>query len=285
MDEIRIDNLKIFAYHGVYQEENEKGQNFFVNAVLYEDIRKASGEDKRELTTSYGDVCYFIHNFISENVFKLIETVAERTAEAVLAHFPLLEGITLEIRKPEAPVDLEFESVSVKITRMWHKVCLAVGSNVGDKRQYIEDAVKAMTQDDKFRNIVKSELVETTAYGDMKQDDFLNGALALETLYTPEELLVKIHALEDAANRQRGQHWGPRTLDLDILFYDDLVLYTDTLQIPHMDMQNRDFVLEPLSELVPYRMHPVLGKTVVQLYEEVQKSGEKHVITQQQYIH
>ena len=124
MDEIIIENLKVYAYHGVYKEENEKGQNFYVNAVLYADTRKAGKEDKRELTTSYGDVCQFIHTFMSENLFQLIETVAERTAEAVLSHFPLLEGITLEIRKPEAPIDLEFESVSVKITRMWHNACL-----------------------------------------------------------------------------------------------------------------------------------------------------------------
>ncbi len=281
MDEIRIDDLQVYAYHGVYQEEKEKGQNFYVNAVLYADLRKAGKEDNRELTTSYGDVCYFMHKFIGENGFNLIETVAETTAKAVLSEFPLLEGITLEIRKPEAPIDLDFSSVSVKITRMWHKVSLSVGSNIGDRKQYIEDAVKEILRDDHFRRVKESELVQTTAYGDVKQDDFLNGALVLETLYTPEELLDRIHELENAAGRERNQRWGPRTLDLDIIFYDDLVLYTDSLQIPHVDMQNRDFVLEPLSQIAPYQMHPVLHKTVIQLYEEVQKSGEKHVIDQQ----
>lgn len=69
-----------------------------------------------------------------------------------------------------------------------------------------------------------------------------------------------------------------RTLDLDIIFYDDLMMYTDTLQIPHSDMQNRDFVLAPLAQLVPYKVHPVFGKTVLQLYDEVLRTGEKHVI-------
>ena len=278
MDEIIIENLKVYAYHGVYKEENEKGQNFYVNAVLYADTRKAGKEDKRELTTSYGDVCQFIHTFMSENLFQLIETVAERTAEAVLSHFPLLEGITLEIRKPEAPIDLEFESVSVKITRMWHNACLATGSNMGNRPKYIKDAIDAINDDEKCKVIKSSELVHSRSYGDVEQGDFFNGALLIRTLYTPEELLERLHEIEDAAGRQRIKHRGPRTLDLEIIFYDDLILDTDILQIPHIDMQNRDFVLEPLSQIVPYKIHPVFGKSVIQLCEEVQKTGEKYVI-------
>lgn len=278
MDEIIIENLQVYAYHGVYQEENEKGQNFYVNAVLYADTRKAGREDKRELITSYGDVCQFIHKFVSGNVYKLIETVAEKTAEAVLSEFPLLEGITLEIRKPEAPIGLEFQSVSVKITRMWHTAALATGSNVGNRPQYIKDAVETIDSDPKCKVIKCSELVRSRSYGDVEQGDFFNGAVLIRTLYTPEELLERLHEIENAAGRQRVRHWGPRTLDLDIIFYDDLVLYTDILQIPHTDMQNRDFVLEPLSQIAPYKMHPVFGKTVIQLYEEVQKTGEKYVI-------
>ncbi|MDE7017304.1 MAG: 2-amino-4-hydroxy-6-hydroxymethyldihydropteridine diphosphokinase [Lachnospiraceae bacterium] len=278
MDEIRIENLKIYAYHGVYEEENEKGQNFYVNAVLYADTHKAGQEDQKELITSYGDVCHFIYDFVSTHVFKLIETVAEKTAEAVLSEFPLLEGITLEIRKPEAPIALEFESVSVKITRMWHTACLALGSNVGNRPAYIKDAIETLGADVKSRVICASELVRTRAYGGVEQNEFFNGALVMKTLYTPEELLDRIHEIENAAGRERKQHWGPRTLDIDIIFYDDLIMYTDVLQIPHVDMQNRDFVLEPLSQIVPYKVHPILGKTIVQLYEEVQKTGERHII-------
>ena len=278
MDEIIIENLKVFAYHGVYQEENEKGQNFYVNAVLYTDTGKAGREDNREMTTSYGDVCQFIHQFVGENLFKLIETLAERTAEAVLSHFPLLEGITLEIRKPEAPIDLEFESVSVKITRMWHNLCLATGSNLGNRPKFIKDAIEAIDLDEKCKVIKSSELVRSRSYGNVEQGEFFNGALLIRTLYSPEELLVRLHEIEDASGRQRVKHWGPRTLDLDIIFYDDMILDTDTLQIPHIDMHNRDFVLEPLSQIVPYKIHPVFGKSVIQLYEEVQKTGERYVI-------
>lgn len=278
MDEIIIENLQVYAHHGVYREENEKGQNFYVNAVLYTNTSKAGKEDDLELSTDYGKVCRFVHTLISENVYNLIETVAEKTAEAILTEFPLVEGVTLEIRKPEAPIGLEFQSVSVKITRVWHMTCLALGSNIGDKRKYIEDAIDAIAQDEKCRLIKASDLVFSTAYGGVEQEEFLNGAVMVKTLYTPEELLKKLHEIEQAAGRKRDIHWGPRTLDLDIIFYDDLIMHTDDLMIPHVDMQNRDFVLKPLSQLVPYVIHPVLGKTVLQLYEELQKTGEKHVI-------
>lgn len=284
MDEIIIENLKVYAYHGVYKEENDQGQNFYVNAVLYMDTRRAGNVDALEHTTSYGEVCQFIYNFISKNVFKLIESVAEKTAEAVLCEFPLIEAVTLEIRKPEAPIGLEFQSVSVRITRRWHMVCMAVGSNIEDRKKYIEDGIQAFAEDSKCRIVKISDLLHTKAYGEIEQNEFLNGAFVMKTLYTPGELLNKVHEIEEAAGRERTQHWGPRTLDLDIIFYDDLILDTDVLRIPHMDMQNRDFVLAPLAQLVPYVVHPVLGKTVIQLLGEVQKSGEKHVI-ESEYIH
>lgn len=280
MDEIIIRNLRVYAYHGVHKEENEKGQNFYVDAVLYTDTKRAGEEDDLEVTTNYSSVCKFIHKFVSENVFKLIETVAEKTAEEVLINFPLLDSIMLEIKKPEAPIKLEFQSVSVKITRMWHNVCLSTGSNMGDKRKTIEDAIKALDNDRKCKIKKASKLFCSTAYGGITQDEFLNGAVLMKTLYTPNELLRKIHEIEKSAKRERKQHWGPRTLDLDIIFYDDLIICTDSLQIPHVDMQNRDFVLKPLSQIAPSFVHPIFKKTVQQLYEDVKKSGEKYIIDQ-----
>lgn len=278
LDEIIIENLKIFAHHGVYQEENEKGQNFYVNAVLYSDTRKAGIEDNLALTTDYGTVCEFLHRFIRSRAFALIETVAEETAKAVLTEFPLLEGVTLEIRKPEAPIGLEVESVSVKITRRWHTVCLSLGSNMGERKKYIEDGIKAIESDPLCKDIQVSDLIRSTPYGETNQNEFINGALIMKTLYHPMELLDFLHEIEKAAGRERLIHWGPRTLDLDILLYDDLILHTARLSIPHLDMINRDFVLQPLAQIEPYRIHPVSGKTIIQLWKDIQNEGEKHVL-------
>lgn len=270
MDEIRIDNLKVYAYHGVYAEENEKGQDFYVNAVLYTDTRTAGQKDILSESTNYGEVCEFINNFLKLHTFQLIETVAEQTAEQVLLHFPLVKALDLEIRKPQAPIALPFESVSVKIHRGWHKTYVAVGSNMGEKEKQIEKAKLSIKENKQIRNLKSSSLITTKPYGEVQeQEDFLNGMFAFETLFSPQELLDFLQEIEKAANRVREVHWGPRTLDLDIILYDNMVVDSETLTIPHADMHNREFVLKPLCQIAPFVRHPLLHKTAAQMYREL----------------
>jgi len=270
MDEIRIEDLKIYAYHGVYAQENETGQDFFVNAVLYADIREAGRQDALALSTDYGEVCHFINDFLKLHTFQLIETMAEQTAEQILLHFPLIRALDLEIRKPQAPIGLPFSSVSVKIHRGWHRAYVAVGSNMGDKYAYIEAALQDIRENKSIKNFRASKLIETEPYGEVKeQEEFVNGMVEFDTLLTPVELLDFLHDLEQKAKRERKIHWGPRTLDLDIIFYDEIIMDTKELTIPHVDMQNRTFVLEPLCELAPYKRHPILNRTAAELLQDI----------------
>lgn len=270
MDEIRITNLEVYAYHGVYPEENEKGQAFYVNAVLYTDTRAAGLADNLELSTNYGEVCHFITKYMQEHTFQLIETVAEGLAKEILLQFNLVDKLSLEIRKPHAPIGLPFESVSVCIERGWHRVYLAVGSNMGDRAAYIRQGIETLQKHPQIVVEKVSGLLETKAYGGVEQEDFLNGALELRTLLSPGELLACLHQIEADAKRERLVHWGPRTLDLDIIFYDKLVYEDQELIIPHVDMQNRYFVLKPLCEIAPNYRHPLLGKTVTELLASVE---------------
>lgn len=274
MDQIIIENLKIFAHHGVYWEENEKGQNFYVNAVLETDTRTAGIMDDLDLSTNYGEICTFLNHFLRANTYSLIETVAEKAAEALLLRFSLVRRVTLEVRKPEAPIPLPFESVSVKITRGWHTAYLSCGSNVGDRKVHLDGAVRALKDDNKCRVLCVSDWIETAPYGGVEQDDFLNGAIKLETLYTPGMLLERLQEIEKEHHREREVHWGPRTLDLDILLYEDCVMYTENLIIPHIDMQNRYFVLKPLAQIAPYERHPLLGQSIGQMYEDFRATIE-----------
>lgn len=136
---------------------------------------------------------------------------------------------------------------------------------MGDKNAYIENGIAELKEITDVRDVRVSDLLVTKPYGGVEQDDFVNGAIALQTLLTPQELLEKLHEIEQHANRERIIHWGPRTLDLDIIFYDKLVYEDENLIIPHVDMENRNFVLKPLMELCPNYRHPVTGQTVSQM--------------------
>lgn len=268
-DQIRIEELEVYAHHGVYPEENEKGQHFYVNATLYTNTRPAGMADDLRLSTNYGEVCQFITEFMQQHTFQLIETVVEWTAYEVLQHFPLVQGLDLEIRKPEAPIPLPFGSVSVAIHREWHEAYIAVGSNMGDSRGHIAKALGQLEKHKDIQVTKVSGLLETLPYGGVEQENFVNGMFEIRTLLTPEELLRELHKIEASEGRERKIHWGSRTLDLDIIFYDDLIYSSEDLVIPHVDMENRYFVLKPLSELAPNFRHPITHKTVAQMLAEL----------------
>lgn len=270
MDQIKIENLEIYAKHGVFPEENKLGQKFLVSVVLYTDTRKAGKTDDLTASIHYGEVSQFIDSYMKEHTYQLIERVAESLAEELLLNIPRLEKVRLEVKKPWAPIGLPLESVSVEIERQWHTAYLAMGSNMGDKKAYLDFAVEKL-QELRLAEVTKiSEFYTTPPYGVTEQDDFLNGCLELRTLLTPEELLEALHEIEQQAGRERVIHWGPRTLDLDIIFYDDLVLEEENLCIPHVEMHKRTFVLRPMHDIAPYKRHPVYGKTVREMLEEAE---------------
>ena len=266
-DKISIKGLEIFANHGVFPEENKLGQKFVINVALYVDTRSAGLTDDLEQSVNYGTVCHQINDFLTANTYKLIERCAEELATHLLVSNPLVQEIDVEIEKPGAPIGLPLETVSVKIHRAWHDVAIALGSNMGDTKKYLDDAVqKALA----LRLIKVADYITTKPYGGVEQDDFLNSAMLIRTLFTPNELLNELHKIENEAGRVRTIHWGPRTLDLDILLYDDLVMETKDLTIPHVELHLRDFVLKPLAQIAPWLRHPVYGETMAQMLAKLE---------------
>ncbi len=267
MDKIVIKDLEIFAYHGVLPEEKRQGQTFIVTVEMFLDLYDAGIEDDLNETVNYADVCSTIKEVMTEEKYNLIEAAAESIAGTILLKYHKVKMVRVILSKPEAPVNMTFDTIYVDITRGRHTAYLGLGSNLGDREGYLDYAVDQLNKDDYIKVGKVSSYIVTKPYGDIEQDDFLNGCIEIETLYSPQELLKIINDIESGAGRTRVIHWGPRTLDIDILLYDREIIMEDNLKIPHVEMAKRRFVLEPLCEIAPFAYHPGYNKTIIELFD------------------
>ena len=144
---------------------------------------------------------------------------------------------------------------------------LGLGTNLGDRKENLSKAIEAISL--KMSISKQSSLYETTAWGYTEQPDFLNQVIQVETDLSPLRLLNFLKKTELKLGRVENFRYGPRLIDIDILFYDDLVITTSRLQIPHPKITERAFVLVPLNEIAPGYIHPILKKTVAELLVEL----------------
>ncbi|MGB9840190.1 2-amino-4-hydroxy-6-hydroxymethyldihydropteridine diphosphokinase [Thermovenabulum sp.] len=147
-------------------------------------------------------------------------------------------------------------------------VFIALGSNVGDREANIKTAIEKI----RYRGIkvVKiSDIIETEPYGYIDQPRFLNAVLQAETLLSPRELLNTLQEIEKEMGRERKIKWGPRNIDLDIIFYNGLILNEEDLKIPHPDAHNRIFVIKPLAQIAADFVHPVFKITVKEILKSL----------------
>ncbi|MHB8174010.1 MAG: 2-amino-4-hydroxy-6-hydroxymethyldihydropteridine diphosphokinase [Nitrospirota bacterium] len=144
---------------------------------------------------------------------------------------------------------------------------IGLGSNLGDRAGNIKKAVQLLEKSPGIKVVKLSPFYETEPVGDVPQGKFINAAAEVYTALFPLGLLALCRGIEDALGRVRTVKWGPRTIDLDILLYDEEVIETGELAVPHPLMHEREFVLKPLSDIAPDAYHPVLRKTVLELLE------------------
>jgi 2-amino-4-hydroxy-6-hydroxymethyldihydropteridine diphosphokinase len=148
---------------------------------------------------------------------------------------------------------------------MGHITYIGIGSNLGDKLHHCEKAISEILKIDRHKLLAKSSLFKTQPIGYTSQDWFVNGVIKIETDLEAPKLLRTLKDIESLLGRTKTFRWGPRTIDLDILFFDEIEIHTEELQIPHPHIQDRQFVLIPLAEIDRNLVHPVLKKTVYEL--------------------
>lgn len=150
---------------------------------------------------------------------------------------------------------------------------LSLGTNIGDKMHFLTQS-KTLISDKIGSILLSSSIYETEPWGIDNQDSYLNQVISVQTNLSPYELLDNIHKIEKDLGRIREIHYGPRTIDIDILYYGNRILDSENLKIPHPQIQKRRFILVPLSEIIPEMPHPLLKKTSQELLDEVKDEGK-----------
>ena len=257
MDRIEITGLRVMTLVGVLTHEREFPQPLEIDIILEGDLRDAGTSDDLADTAHYGLVTERAAAIARESKDQLLERLVHRIAEDALT-FDRVEAAEVVVRKlrPPIPEDVNTTAIRVRRTRAdlqlaprtRHRAIIALGSNLGDRVAFLELAVEELGAG----IVAKSQVYETAPVGGPQdQGAYLNMVVAVETSLDPFAMLRRCQRIESLALRQRVVHWGPRTLDVDLLFFDDYSISSPDLTIPHPRYAERRFVLTPLSEVAP----------------------------------
>ena len=259
MDKIYVQDLEVFANHGVFEEEKRLGQKFLISMELSLNLREAAAQNDLKKSVHYGQLCLQVEKLFKETSYDLIETVAEKVAEFVLLQYPQVNTVKVRVKKPWAPILKSLDFVAVEVERGWHTAYIALGSNMGDKEAHLREAIASLKSHPAVNLEKCSSFLETEPWGYTEQDKFLNAVVKVRTLLTPEELMGKLLRIEN---------------DLDILLYDNLITEDEFVTLPHPRMTEREFVLLPLSEIAPMVIHPLCKKRIYELVEYIKMKTE-----------
>lgn len=258
MDRILIDDLRVMTVIGALPHERETAQPLRVDLSIGLDLRDAGSSDDLADTVNYGLVSERIAELAHETKHILLERLASDMADLVLG-FDRVEEVMVTVTKLRPPIPTAVATTAVCLVRTRaeaqvpplhrHEVIVALGSNLGDRDGYLRHGVRELG-----KVIAMSQVFETEPVGGPgDQGAYLNMVVKVETSLDPFAFIRRCQRIEAGALRQRVVRWGPRTLDVDILFFDDFEIDSAELTVPHPRINERRFVLTPLSEIAPER--------------------------------
>ena len=294
LDRIIVEGIRVTGHHGVLATERESGQLFIADVVAHVNTRSAASTDQLAHTVNYSDIADRVAEVLAGHPSDLLESVAEQCARVVL-EFEGVECVDIAIHKPQAPLHVEFADVIVQIRRdlksgtLWAdkrigssagmsddpllspgagkdvfddrplqpvKAWIALGGNLGQVDATLRAAVRALDRISGVHVLHTSALVKSAAVGGPEQPDYLNAVVLVETALAPRELLAACQGIEVVHGRERTVVNGPRTLDVDIVSFADLVGEAVDLVVPHPRAHERAFVLVPIADIDPNTILP-----------------------------
>jgi len=261
MDRIRVEGLVVHGHHGVHVEETRLGQKFVVDITCDLGAPGGAGADAYDQTVCYGRLCDIAKEVSDAGPYKIIETFSQKIADQVLADFPSVAEVLVRIAKPSAPIAAVLDTVAVETTRKRQRAfALSLGSNMGDKATNLTLAMTLLGLDDEVQIETRSRHYRTKPWGKEDQDWFVNACAVGRTSLSPHEVLRAVKEIEVQLGRTPGERWGPRLIDIDVLYLGEEEVQSVALSLPHPEMLNRGFVTIPLAEIDGERL--INGETV-----------------------
>lgn len=253
-DWINIRNLRIHGYHGVFDEEKTAGQEFQFDIDCAIDTSIPAQTDDYKKTVCYGALCGLVREICTQQPFRLVETLANKIADDILGRYDLITHIVVKVRKTAAPIDAVYDFVGVTVDKKRRRrIGLSLGSNLGEKTSYLRTALAHLATEQDLELDQVSSFYRTAPWGNTAQDWFVNVCVTGWTTKAPEDLLKSVKRIELLMGRIPNERWGPRIIDIDLLFMDDIEVNQPSLTLPHPELFNRPFVLVPLAEITPER--------------------------------
>lgn len=257
-DVIEINGIRAVTIVGALPHERETPQPLRIDLAFEVDLHDAGSSDELGDTVHYGLVADRVVAAVEESKDVLLERLVSRIADEVLA-FDRVEAVTVKLTKVRPPIAVDAVDTAVRIRRTRaeaqipphtvHTAYVALGSNLGDRQGFLRLGVAGLGNVTAMSDVYETDPVG----GPDDQGPFLNMVVQVETSLDPFALLRRCQRIEAEAMRQRVVHWGPRTLDVDIVLFDGVRMSGDLLTIPHPRYAERRFVLAPLADIAPER--------------------------------
>jgi dihydroneopterin aldolase/2-amino-4-hydroxy-6-hydroxymethyldihydropteridine diphosphokinase len=282
VDQVAVRGIRGRGTHGVLAQEKRDGQDFSVDVVLHVPTLRAGRSDDLADAVDYSVVAATAHRILTGPSLDLVEAVAEQIAAAVMTD-PRLLAVDVTVHKPQAPVGVPCDDVTVTVRRTRDDVradtapdaavraVLALGANLEDRYDTLHQAVLDLKDTAGVTVVETSPVVDSAPVGGPAQGRYLNAVVLVDTTLSPRALLHACQDVERVHGRTREVRWGARTLDVDVITYGDLHLDAHELGLPHPMASTRRFVLLPWSLVAPDAVLQEYGfsRPVTELLEDL----------------